>query len=126
MKRTIRASIVYFVLIMIYKLFGYTGDNEVIRHYWINYYWFVSSIYFMLVFIDVKKYCIDLVYKRIAGVIVFYWLVMALLRLFLFFAIKFYKPLTNTGGKLTVGAVIILLSFIYLTAKLWHQKYLTE
>jgi hypothetical protein len=76
----------------------------------------------MLVFIDIKKYCVSKTYIRIASIIVYYWAVMAALRLFLFFKIELYKSLMANAGSVTIGAAFILASLIYLTAKIWHQK----
>jgi|LGOV01.1.fsa_nt_gb hypothetical protein len=122
MKLLITATIIYFPLILIYKLFGYIGDDTTIRHYWVNYYWLVSSAYFMVVFINVSKVCILNQYRLVAFSTAFYWGIMAVLRVYLFFNIDKYKQLTRSADTLTIGCVTILTIFIYLTAKQWFKK----
>ena len=122
MNLLIRATIIYFPLILIYKIFGYEGSDTVIRHYWVNYYWLVSSIYFMVVFIGVRKLCILKEHKRVAFATAIYWGVMAVLRGYLFLNIDEYSQLTRSAGMLSIGCITIALFFIYLTAKTWFKK----
>jgi hypothetical protein len=117
MSLAIRSTIVYFLLIFIYKLLGDTSNN-----YWVNSYWIVSSIYFMVVFIDIKSQCIQKIYKKISLVVIYYWGVMALLRIYIMFNIHLHYALIKSTSKITVGAVAIILILIYLTSQTWHQK----
>jgi len=117
MKAVIRASVLYLLLIFIYKVIGDYKNN-----YWINFYWFVSALFYMLVFIKVRSYCMDVIYRRVGIVMVIYWAFMAALRLYLFFDIEMYSTLIIQTSKLSVGSALILSGFIYLTSKLWFKR----
>jgi len=117
MKLTIRATILYFPLILFYKLFA---DNY--TNYWVCAYWLVTAIYFMVVFIDIRKNCVLKMYRRIAATVCFYWGVMAILRVYLLFNIEQYYKLVTSVCRLTVGGIAIIIILIYLTAQIWHRK----
>lgn len=108
---------------LVYKLFGTYEPNELsyVDEYWINSYWFVTAIYFMLVFANLIHYCnleiLDIRYKRIIKSVAFYWGVMAALRLFLFFNIKLYKEIISSANTMTIGGMTIVITVLYLTAR---------
>jgi hypothetical protein len=135
MKRIAIISVAYFPLALAYKLFGTYEQNELsyIDEYWINSYWFVTAIYFMLTFASLVPLCdrelslytqntID-TYKRVIKVVAYYWGVMAALRFYLFFNIELYKKIISSANTWTIGGVTIVLLLMFLTAHIkWRQK----
>lgn len=118
MKLITKASIIYFPLILIYKLFGVYDNN-----YWVNYSWFITSFYMMLAFVVLRKFCIDNVSRWIITSVVFYWGIMAALRLYLFTNINLYKKIISSANTLTIGSITIVLILIYLTSRIkWFKK----
>lgn len=136
MKWIVKISVLYFPLALIYKLFGQylPIEDSYTDEYWTNSYWFVTAIYFMLIFINLVPLCecnlykperIDtyFVYKRIIKAVAFYWGIMAALRLYLFFNIELYKKIISSANTLTIGGITIVVLLIYLTAEIkWHRK----
>jgi len=124
MKHIARASILYFTLVFVYKLFApnINVPDNYDYEYWVNSYWLMTSLYFLLVFGIVKKFCIELTHKRIIISVAVYWGIMAALRLYLFFNIKLYIKLISSANTFTIGVITIVLIFIYLTAKICHRK----
>jgi len=113
-------------LVFIYKAFGNPFDN-----YWINTYWFMVSINSILVFIGIRKACLQInllheetikEYRDILLPVIAYWGVMAIIRVYLFFNIERHSEVINSAGKVTTGLVCIVIMFIYLTAKRWFKK----
>lgn len=122
----IKAIILYFPIVFIYKVFGDASNN-----YWINAYWLAVSIDSIIVFIGIRKSCLSLtllhketikIYRDVAFTAAVYWGVMAAIRVYLFFNIELHYQLISSAGKLTTGAIMIVLIFIYLTAKKWFKK----
>jgi len=105
------------MLIFIYKLIG-----DPLNNYWVNYYWLVSSLFFMIIFIDIQKVCFLPLYKLMALMNIIYWGIMAALRIYLFFNIDKHYLLVDRAGQLCIGSVFIILSLIFLTAKTWFKK----
>jgi hypothetical protein len=135
MKKIVIISVAYFPLALAYKLFGTYEQNELsyIDEYWINSYWFVTAIYFMLIFASLVPLCdIELrlytqntidTYKRVIKVVACYWGVMAALRFYLFFNIELYKKIISSANAWTIGGVTIVLLLMFLTAHIkWRQK----
>jgi hypothetical protein len=134
MKLLIRASICYFPLAFVYKALcpELKEVSKTVINYWVNYFWFITSIWLMLVFIGVFK-CIPMfsgiydrstvkLYKYISLVVAGYWAVMTLLRLYLFFNIKQHYQLIDKAGLLGFGTVSIIIILTFLTFKSWFRK----
>lgn len=127
MKLLMRAIIIYFPIVFIYKLFGNPSNN-----YWINAYWFAVSIDYIFFFLGVKRvvnYMVSLyeektikIYKDIALASATYWGIMAIIRLYLFFNIEMHYSVIESAGKITTGVICIVIIFIYLSAKQWYKK----
>ena len=118
MKEVARASVVYFPLVFIYKLFGVYDNN-----YWVNSYWFLTALYFTLVFVSIRNYCLDKTYKRIIVMVAYYWGVMAALRFYLFFNIGLYDKIISSANTLKIGGVSIVVLLIYLSVWIkWFKK----
>lgn len=113
----------YFPLALFYKLFGVYEPNDLsyTDEYWINSYWFVTAVYFALVFTNLISLCALSVlhtgfYKRVITTVAVYWGIMASLRLYLFFNIELYKKLISSANTWTIGGASIVLILILLTA----------
>lgn len=132
-KKIVYTILAYFPLIFIYKILA-DPNNEQYKDYWGNYYWFISSITFGLIFLilglmlkkgDIKNILDAKTIKKYVFILLgtsCYWGIMALLRLYLFFNIELYHKLISSADTWTVGAVSIIIFFIFLTAKLWPRK----
>jgi hypothetical protein len=105
----------------VYNLFA-DVDEDKITTYFINYYWLVSSLYFMVIFIKVCSFTIIKDYKIVAYSTAAYWGVMSAFRIYLFFNIEKYKQLTKSADTLTIGCVSIIAIFIYLIYVKWFKK----
>ena len=129
-----KITVIYFPLVLVYKLFGQYKpiEDSYKDEYWINSYWFLTALYFMLIFIFVlklSKYVKNLyalrdytTYSIIIKSVAFYWGIMAGLRFYLFFNIALYSKIISGVNTLTIGGVSIVVLLIYLTAKIWHRK----
>lgn len=126
MKKAVIAIIIYFPLVLIYKLFGDSSNN-----YWVNAYWLAVSLVYILLFIGISKMfsLINLIhdndskfYTTLSLVVSGYWVVMAIIRLYLFFDIDKHREVICSAGKITTGSVCILFMFIFLMAKKWYKK----
>lgn len=121
MRLAIISTILYFPLILIYKLWG-QPLNELTGNYWINSYWLVTAIWLMLVFIDIRKNSLNIEYKLVSLFTSIYWGVMVALRVYLYFHIDKHYELIDRAGSIGAGVITILIGLIFLTAKIWHRK----
>lgn len=125
MKWIVRISVFYFPLALLYKLFGQSTPipDSYKDEYWVNSYWFITAIYFMLIFLNLVKFCdyeeksTAKTYKKIIRSVAIYWGIMAALRSYLFFNIELYSKLISRTNTLTIGAITIICLFIYISAK---------
>lgn len=108
MKNSAYATIIYFFLTLIYKLFA---DADKLEH--TNIYWLYTSIIFIIIFENMQKNAILKIYKRIFQCAAWYWGLMAVLHFICIFDISLYRYL-NSANKFSVGAVFIFMIFIYL------------
>lgn len=120
MKVSTIALIVYFGLTLFWKLYAKTDtkiyDIDTVN-YWINTYWFYSSVFYCILFYELSKQFFLEMYRLIWAVGSCYWGVMGLLHLYLFFNITLYSSFVSSANKITVGASFIAISIIYLTYK---------
>lgn len=139
MKTLIRASIFYFPLVFVYKALAPDPEyingimvNYLVRCYWVNYFWFVTSIWLMLVFVGVfnivsmfsgiyEERTIKM-YKVISIIVACYWAAMAAIRLYLFFNIEQHYNLIDKAGLLGFGTVSIFVLLTFLTFKSWFKR----
>lgn len=112
MKTIVYSILVYFILICAYKLFG-----DLKNHYWVNYYWLVSSLFYGILFLKLNKFTVIKKYQWVLKSIAGYWGVMAIFHTICFFNITLYARFAGSANKLTVGAVTIFIIFIVLTFK---------
>lgn len=110
---------IYFILFLIYKLYG----NNQEPYYWVNYFWFITSLFNSLLFFKLTEFTFIKKYKWVIFSIAGYWGVMAIFHLICFFNITLYARFAESANKLTVGAVTILIIFFSLTIKAFkHDK----
>lgn len=118
MKLSAGISVIYFPLVLVYMLYGSAANI-----YWVNAYWLLTSVYFMLIFVDIRRLCINVTHKRIITTVAAYWLVKAGLRLYLFTNMDVYKKVISDSNTFTISGVVIIVLLIYLTiAVKWSRK----
>lgn len=115
MRNSAIATVIYFLLTLLYKLFA---DNGNLTH--TNIYWLYTSILLSVITYDMKKNAIIKVYDRVFLSASIYWGVMSVLHVICVFKIEFYAYL-NTANKFTVGAATIIILSIYLTSTLFSH-----
>lgn len=127
--RTIAILIVIYIpLAFAYKIQG-SLSNE-----WKNYYWLFSSLFFGIIFWNIKSLCKldyfkakyhpkDLkLYKYIIASFVAYWGVMLLVRIYVAFNMEGYGEILKNTGKYTIGAYALLVLIIIITLKTWRRR----
>jgi hypothetical protein len=124
MRLAIKATVIYFPLCFIYKLFAPEYSKEIHDTYylWVNYFWFVTHLWNTVVFIDIKRHTIGGLHKFTAGITVFYGIIMLLLRGYLFFNIDQHYNIIDRAGNIGYGAVTILILMFFLTYKSWKKS----
>lgn len=112
MKLTVYLTVLYFLLALIYKLFG---DKDILQ--WVNFYWLFSSVFYCILFYQLSSNLIINKYRLIMKSASFYWFIMALFHAVCIFNITLYARFAESANKLTIGAVTILILLIFITIK---------
>lgn len=114
------ALIIYFGVTLFWKLYAKTDISIYERdtvNYWINTYWFYSSIFYCILFYELSAQFFIKLYKFIWLMGSIYWAIMSILHLYLFFNITLYASFVQSANKVTVGACFLLMVLIYSTYK---------
>jgi len=129
MKISTIALVIYFGLTLFWKLYAKTDINlssQETINYWINTYWFYTSIFLCIVFYELSMQFFLKLRKIMWRLGAGYWGVMALLHLYLFFNITLYATFVQSANKVTVGATFILIILLLSTYKAFKNDHKHE
>jgi len=108
------ATVIFFLLYFVYKLFG-NNDND----YWVCSFWTVFSCYLGIVSLQLSNHVFftdsSLVWKLAA----IFWGITAIVHVYLLFNIKLYKIYASATSTMTLGSILIIGFFSYLSYKIF-------
>jgi|WetSurMetagenome_2_1015567.scaffolds.fasta_scaffold224736_1 hypothetical protein len=124
MKVSTIALVIYFGITLFWKLYAKVDlekYNQETVNYWINGYWFYTSIFLCTLFYELSRQLYLNIRKFIWKIGAGYWGVMALLHLYLFFNITLYASFVSSANKITVGACFVAMILFLSTYKAFKQ-----
>jgi hypothetical protein len=116
MKKSTYGLVIYYGLVMFYKLYA---DPHSYVH--TNLYWLFSSLFNMIVAYELSKHFFIRMYKLIWRSSSVYWATMFLFHFICVFNIELYKKYAISTNKITVGSTFLMMILIFLTLNIFKN-----